>query len=103
MPVAASPDWVVLARAVNDLTAGRDLLRPGGISARALELAESFGVDATVEAMQRAVAGVERPDARQVVFGAANLLRPVPSPNHKPPGGHTRPAQEVERAFHRSR
>lgn len=74
--------WVSMSTAVEAITGRSHGLRSpfAGLGEKALELAASFGTEATVAAFRRAaVAAGTHPDPGQVVLGASNLLRPIPT------------------------
>jgi hypothetical protein len=59
-----------------------------------------FGLDRVIAAMQ--AIETDHPDHGQLVFGATRRLHPIDStPSRGKPGGHTRSAEEVTRAFNR--
>jgi hypothetical protein len=78
----APPDFYAIASALEGLTGRAAALRNphGALAERALDLASSFGLSATLGAFQRAAAVLDHPDAGQIVLTASNLLRPPASP-----------------------
>ena len=77
----APEEFYVVAEALEGLTGKVALRNPhGGLAERAVELAMSFGMPATLTAFHRAAAALDHPDAGQIVFTASNLLRPPVGP-----------------------
>lgn len=73
--------WAALSTLVDGLTGHSYSLRQptGGLGAQALEMVGAFGLERTTSAIRRASIGLEKPDARQLIFGANGLLRPIPN------------------------
>lgn len=86
-----SPDWPTLAKLAEELTHKPYALpNPfGGLGAKAIEQAQRFGVRRVEVVWRQLAAGVPDPpiDARQLVFGAADVLAPIPRRNGKAPEG----------------